>query len=522
MLFSYVFAILNTWFFLERERGFMFSKAYAAAIQGIDAILVQVEADVSDGLPGLELVGFLASEVREAKERVRVAVHNTGIVLPPKRITVNLSPADVRKEGTLFDLAIAVAILTAFGHLSQEFFEKTLFVGELSLDGRLNPVNGVLSIACQAKKLGFTQLVVPAENAGEAKLPGELTVYGCETLREVLDCLRGDEIPKHEDRLQRHAQPEQHLDFSEICGQNAAKRVIEIAVAGGHNLLFMGSPGSGKTMLAKRIPTIMPELTLEESLELSKIYSVSGKMGRADSLMNVRPFCAPHHSITQAAMAGGGVRPKPGEISLASHGVLFLDELPEFERRTIELLRQPLEDHKITVDRVSGSIEYPASFMLVAAMNPCPCGAYPDRTKCHCTEAQIRKYQGKISRPVLDRIDMFLQVAPVRYTELTGKEKAESSSEIRKRVQEARIRQEERYCLENISRNAQLDARGTEKYCVLDRAGEELMKEAFFRYNLSARGYHRILKVARTIADLAGEDNIGTMHLSEAIGYRKR
>lgn len=497
----------------------MFSKTYAAVIRGIDALLVQVEADVSDGLPGLELVGFLASELREAKERVRVAIRNTGILLPPKKITVNLSPADVRKGGTAFDLAIAIAILTASGHLSEEYINQTMFAGELSLDGRLNPVNGILPIACCAKENGLAQLIVPAKNRAEAAVTGKLDVWGCRTLGEVMGVLRGKEPDGAQEEAEQGAE-DVLPDFSEICGQSAAKRAIEIAVSGGHNLLFVGSPGSGKTMLARRIPSIMPELTAEESLELSKIYSVSGRLAPGAGLMKKRPFQAPHHSVTAGAMTGGGRNPKPGEISLATHGVLFLDELPEFERSTIELLRQPLEERRITVNRVADSCDYPASFMLVAAMNPCPCGAYPDRKLCRCSEPKIRRYQSKLSRAILDRIDLVLQVAPVRYEELQQKGERECSASIRARIEKVREIQKKRYEGLGIRTNAELSAKQLSEFCALSGEGEEIMREAFFRYALSARAYHRIIKVARTIADMDGEETIGARQLYEAVGYR--
>ncbi len=499
----------------------MFSETCGAAILGIDAQLIRVEADVSDGLPGYELVGYLASEVKEAKERVRVAIHNAGFTLPPKRITINLSPADVRKEGTAFDLPIAIAILTASGYLSEELIKNTMFCGELSLNGALNPVNGILPIVLCAKKEAIQRIVLPYENRKEAQVVDGVEIIAAESLNEVVEYLLGGEARLYrQEEYELPGESEERLDFADVCGQIPAKRAIEIAVAGGHNILFTGSPGAGKTMLASRIPSIMPTLSKEESLELSKIYSVAGKLQNNGGLLKKRPFRAPHHTITTTAMAGGGRRPVPGEISLASGGVLFLDEFPEYSRQTIELLRQPLEEKRISINRIAGSCDYPASFLLVAAMNPCPCGAYPDRNLCRCTEPQIRRYQSKISRPILDRIDLYLQIMPVEYEELQQKGESESSKCIRARVEAVREVQRRRYAAIGIRTNAELPAAALKEYCPLGEAETELMKKAYYSYQLSARGYHRMIKVARTIADLAGEANISATHLSEAAVYR--
>ncbi|MBQ9120650.1 MAG: YifB family Mg chelatase-like AAA ATPase [Lachnospiraceae bacterium] len=498
----------------------MFSKTYGAAILGIDAQMIQVEADVSDGLPGYELVGYLSSEVREAKERVRVAIHNAGFVLPPKKVTINLSPADLRKEGTAFDLPIAIAILTASGYLSEEMIAHTMFCGELSLNGELNPVNGILPIVLCAKKEGLKRMILPLANRAEARMMDGIEVLALQSLSDVVRVLQGGTYEEEVVTIEQETESGELPDFKDVCGQVIAKRAIEIAVAGGHNILFTGSPGAGKTMLASRIPSIMPALTKEESLELSKIYSVAGRLDGEKGLLTARPFRAPHHTVTPIAMAGGGRRPVPGEISLASGGVLFLDEFPEYSRQTIELLRQPLEEKKITINRMAGTCDYPATFLLVAAMNPCPCGAYPNRNLCRCTEPQIRRYQGRISRPILDRIDLFLQIAPVGYEELLQQGEQESSVQIRKRVEAARKLQYQRYRKLGIHTNAELPASSLKEYCPLGERETEMMKEAFYTYQLSARAYHRMIKVARTIADLAGEERILPEHLSEAACYR--
>lgn len=501
----------------------MFSTVLSAAVYGVQSRLVHVEADSGEGLPAFTMVGYLSTQVREAQDRVRTALKNSGMHLTPKKITVNLAPADLHKSGTGFDLPIAVAVAASYGLIKKEALEETLIVGELSLNGRINPIPGILPMAADAIKCGCRKCIVPEANRREAEVIGDLQVVGVSDLQEVMEYLQQGKLPeKKEDTGESKTKEEEERlpDFGEVYGQEAARRAALVAAAGGHNLLLLGPPGAGKSMIARRLPTILPQLTRDEAIELSKVYSVMGLLSQSESLLYNRPFRSPHHTITAKALCGGGNVPKPGEISMAHHGVLFLDELPEFDRETLETLRQPMENKEIDITRNGYHYTFPADFMLVAAMNPCPCGYYPDMSRCRCSYTAVKRYLGKVSMPLLDRIDLTIEVSGLSYEEMEQKEAGESSESMRQKVLAARQIQKERYEGLSICTNSHISSAQLEEYCSLGKEETAFMKQAFETMRLSARGYHKILRVARTIADLDGEEQIRLPHLQEALCYR--
>ena len=503
----------------------MFCRVNSIGISGMEGYQVRVEVDVSNGLPGFSMVGYLGSEVREARDRVLTAIKNSGFQCPPRKITVNLSPANIKKEGTAFDLPIAVGVLGAYGWISTDELRQVVIAGELGLNGEVKGIRGALTMAGSAGEMGMTHFFLPEINRREGQAAGGIPVTGVSCLRELTDLLnRGEKdwnrLKQEEEENWREEKPE--VDYQDIVGQPLLKRAAEIAAAGMHNLLLMGPAGTGKSMTARRIPTIMPPMTMDERREISKIYSICGLLPDGQPLIGARPFRSPHHSATVQAIAGGGRGPRPGEVSLATGGVLFLDELPEFPRSVIELLRQPLEDRSIVVARVSGAYRFPADFMLVAASNPCPCGFYPDRSRCHCSENQVRRYLNRISRPILDRMDLIAEAGLIPYEEIAarGERKEESSAVIRQRVEAAWQIQKERFCCTEIRFNSRMGHRELEEFCALGSREERLMRRIYESEEMSGRGRDRLLKVARTIADLEGGGPIQENHLMEAAGYR--